>query len=76
VSIAVGGALRDIITSMASRGMLGAGLSDPSVGYSVVYHLEIGLLFATLIAMGPLVRMSTQPRFNAGQKFGLAELPG
>jgi MFS transporter, BCD family, chlorophyll transporter len=76
VSIAAGGALRDIITSMASQGMLGTGLSDPSVGYSVVYHLEIGLLFATLIAIGPLVRMSTKPRFNTSQKFGLAELPG
>ncbi len=76
VAIALGGALRDVVTSMASRGMLGAGLSDPSVGYSVVYHLEIGLMFATLIAIGPLVRMSTEQRLHQGPKFGLAEFPG
>jgi BCD family chlorophyll transporter-like MFS transporter len=76
VSIAVGGALRDVVTSMASQGMLGTGLSDPSVGYSVVYHLEIALMFAALIAIGPLVRMSTEPRVNKSHKFGLAEFPG
>ena len=76
IAIALGGALRDLVTSMASRGMLGAGLTDPSVGYSVVYHLEIGLMFATLIAIGPLVRMSTEPRLHGSRKFGLAEFPG
>lgn len=76
VSIAVGGALRDVVAGLASQGMLGAGLSDPSVGYSVVYHLEIGLMFAALIAIGPLVRMSNEPRVNRSQKFGLAEFPG
>ncbi len=76
VAIALGGALRDIVTSMASRGMLGTGLADPSVGYSVVYHLEIGLMFATLIAIGPLVRMSTEQRLHHDPKFGLAEFPG
>ena len=76
VAIALGGALRDIVTSMASRGMLGTGLADPSVGYSVVYHLEIALMFATLIAIGPLVRMSTEQRLHHDPKFGLAEFPG
>ena len=28
-----------------------------ATGYSVVYHTEIGLLFLTLIALGPLVRV-------------------
>jgi BCD family chlorophyll transporter-like MFS transporter len=32
----------------------GAALSAPAAGYSVVYHLEIGLLFAALVALGPL----------------------
>ena len=31
-------------------------LAGRGTGYSVVYHLEIALLFATLVAMGPLVR--------------------
>ncbi len=76
VAIALGGALRDLVTHLASQGMLGSALSDPSVGYSVVYHLEIGLLFATLIAIGPMVRMSTEQRLHRSSKFGLAEFPG
>ena len=55
-AIAVGGLLRDFVSAAAVSGRLGEGLNDPAVGYSVVYHLEIGLLFATLIAVGPLVR--------------------
>ena len=34
-------------------------MSDPSVGYLIVYHIEIALLFATLLAIGPLVRDPT-----------------
>ena len=37
-------------------GVLGPALTAPAIGYSVVYHLEIVLLFATLVAIGPLVR--------------------
>ena len=76
IAIVLGGALRDIVTSMASQGTLGAGLSDASVGYSVVYHIEIALLFATLVAIGPLVRTSVAPRSQSVSKFGLAEFPG
>jgi BCD family chlorophyll transporter-like MFS transporter len=35
---------------------LGRGLVTPATGYSFVYHLEIGLLFVTLVVLGPLVR--------------------
>ena len=76
LSIALGGALRDIVSSMASQGMLGSALADASVGYSVVYHLEIALLFGTLIVIGPLVRTSVTQRPRAAAKFGLAEFPG
>jgi BCD family chlorophyll transporter-like MFS transporter len=31
-------------------------MNQPSTGYLMVYHLEIALLFATLVAIGPLVR--------------------
>jgi BCD family chlorophyll transporter-like MFS transporter len=37
------------------NGRLGEALANPATGYSVVYHIEIALLFATLIAVGPLV---------------------
>ncbi|WP_406855335.1 BCD family MFS transporter [Alsobacter sp. KACC 23698] len=56
VAIATGGALKDVVSDLATSGALGVALTDASVGYSVVYHIEIALLFATLIAIGPLVR--------------------
>ena len=54
-AIALGGGLRDAVSSLAERGALGAGLADPATGYVTVYHAEIALLFATLVAIGPLV---------------------
>jgi MFS transporter, BCD family, chlorophyll transporter len=80
IAVAAGGALRDFISGLALQGSLGPALAGPSVGYSFVYHLEIGLLFATLIAVGPLVRSSTSNRLSSRPlppvKFGLAEFPG
>jgi BCD family chlorophyll transporter-like MFS transporter len=75
IAIAAGGALRDVISGLAAQGALGPALSGPSVGYSFVYHLEIALLFATLVAIGPLVRW-TKNGTRASSKFGLAEFPG
>ncbi|EAQ96261.1 BCD family MFS transporter [Congregibacter litoralis] len=73
LAIALGGALRDYVTHLAVSGNLGSALMDPATGYSAVYHLEILLLFAALIALGPLVRGSRQ----IGQKstFALHEFP-
>jgi BCD family chlorophyll transporter-like MFS transporter len=71
--IALGGALRDVLSSLAVKGALGPGLTSASVGYSFVYHLEIALLFGTLVALGPLVRKSTVR--SSPSRFGLAELP-
>ena len=56
LSIFIGGALRDLVNHAAGNGMLGEALATPATGYSVVYHTEIGLLFITLIVLGPLVR--------------------
>jgi BCD family chlorophyll transporter-like MFS transporter len=75
IAIAAGGALRDGVSALAEAGALGHALSDPSVGYSFVYHVEIFLLFATLVAIGPLVRYRRAPRPSTAH-FGLAELPG
>jgi MFS transporter, BCD family, chlorophyll transporter len=55
-AIAFSGALRDLFSALAERGALGPGLTGPAVGYGCVYHIELLLLFATLIAIGPLVR--------------------
>jgi len=55
----LGGALRDGVTRLGADGSLGAALAAPATGYSVVYHVELLLLFVTLIAIGPLVRRRT-----------------
>jgi BCD family chlorophyll transporter-like MFS transporter len=41
---------------VAQSGALGEGMNEPAIGYLIVYHVEIALLFATLVALGPLVR--------------------
>ncbi len=75
LAIAGGGVIRDIFSSLAAQGALGPALNSPSTGYSIVYHIEIALLFATLIAIGPLIRISNVRRSQSQTKFGLAELP-
>jgi len=74
-AIALGGLLRDGVGSLAEQGLLGPALTGPAVGYGFVYHLELGLLFATLVAIGPLVATRRQVR-TARPRFGLAEFPG
>ena len=74
--IAVGGALRDIVGELAAAGALGPALANPATGYSVVYHLEIALLFATVVAIGPLVRATGGDQSRRSTRFGLAEMPG
>ncbi|MEM9098332.1 MAG: BCD family MFS transporter [Pseudomonadota bacterium] len=76
VAIALGGAIRDIVSELAMSGALGPALEMPSTGYGFVYHIEIGLLFATLIAIGPLVRRFRDvSETRGGTKLGLAEMP-
>jgi BCD family chlorophyll transporter-like MFS transporter len=75
VGIAVGGGLRDLISDLAARGALGPGLAESFVAYSVVYHIEIALLFAALIAIGPLVGRSGAHTPSRDTRFGLAEFP-
>lgn len=72
--IAVGGLIRDVVSALAVDGALGTALTDSAMGYLFVYHLEIALLFATLVAIGPLVRAADPPPING--RFGLAEFPG
>ncbi len=56
LAIGFGGAVRDAVSVLAERGLLGSALTNPATGYSFVYHVELYLLFGTLIALGPLVR--------------------
>jgi MFS transporter, BCD family, chlorophyll transporter len=75
VTVALGGMIRDSVGALATQGALGPALNSASTSYSVVYHIEIALLFATLVALGPLIRISNVARMRTGTKFGLAELP-
>ncbi|MEL6642436.1 MAG: PucC family protein [Pseudomonadota bacterium] len=77
-AIALGGTIRDGVGALAMSGALGETLATPATGYSVVYHLEIALLFGTLIVLGPLVRLSfirIQPNTTESGKIGLADFP-
>ena len=74
-AIALGGFIRDAVGQLSASGVLGEALTGPSVAYSAVYHIEIVLLFATLIAIGPLVRPVRASPSAASGRFGLAAVP-
>jgi BCD family chlorophyll transporter-like MFS transporter len=73
LGILVSGIIRDGVGALALAGALGPGLVDPATGYSIVWHLEIGLLFLCLIALGPLARRASETTPRA--TFGLTEFP-
>lgn len=62
LSIAASGIVRDVGAAIAQTGILGEGMNEPAIGYLIVYHIEIALLFAALVALGPLVRSSERRR--------------
>lgn len=72
LAVAIGGGLRDAVNTIAIAGGWGEALATPATGYSFVYHFEIGLLFLTLVLLGPLAR-----RRNPGvpTRMGLADFP-
>ncbi len=79
VSVAMGGAIRDLVSTLAVHGEIGSTLANPATGYSFVYHLELYMLLATLVAIGPLVRTARSASTGSTKsvsKFGLAEFPG
>ncbi len=73
LGILASGAIRDGIGALAMAGKLGPGFVDPSTGYSIVWHIEIALLFMSLVALGPLARRSGTNTTQA--RFGLTEFP-
>ena len=65
-AVAAGGLLRAGVGLLADRGLLGPTLVHPATGYVAVYVIELALLFATLVAVGPLVRaLPRQATFSA-----------
>ncbi|MEL6583307.1 MAG: MFS transporter, partial [Pseudomonadota bacterium] len=75
LGVASGGILKDWVASLAASGRFGPEFTDPALGYQMVYHLEILLLFVTLIVIGRLVRRGVPSSTTSTTKFGLAELP-
>jgi BCD family chlorophyll transporter-like MFS transporter len=74
-AVAAGGLIRDGVGYLALQGHLGGAMQDPATGYLVVYHIEIALLFATLVAVGPLVRRATaEGTLRPSSDFGLGEI--
>ncbi len=82
LSVALGGVLRDLFSSLAASGALGEALNQPAAGYGIVYHIELALLFCAIAAIGPLVqrapRISPSPGSSQPPQggFGLADFPG
>ncbi len=74
--IALGGALRDVMADLAAQGGLGTALMRADTSYLIVYHVEIALLFATLAAIGPLVRTAGDASRQTPAQLGLADFPG
>jgi MFS transporter, BCD family, chlorophyll transporter len=72
IAIAISGTLRDGVSTLANSGLLGDAMRTPAAGYNFVYNIEIALLFATLVALGPLVRLRNS---NPSPQFGIAEYP-
>ena len=55
---------------------LGSVLQAPVTGYGFVYLIELALLLATLVVIGPLARRRARPPPAGATRFGLAEFPG
>ncbi len=82
VSIAFSGVARDLLSQAAMAGTFGSVLKSPATGYVIVFILEIALLFATLMIVGPLVgsgnsrimrRNSSKPGWEEGRVEGYRE---
>jgi len=77
--IAIGGIMRDVVAMLVQGDAATATLAMRSTGYSAVYILEIALLLAGLIALGPLVgrsaRNAQSDADQSDQPFGLQEFP-
>ncbi len=71
LAIAVSGAINDLGTALATSGALGEALVTPATGFAIVYALEIVLLLATVVAIGPLVRSPRMAGHDGGSGFNL-----
>ena len=75
LAIGAAGIIRDIVASLANHGKLGVVLSGHATGYGTVYYIEIILLLASLVAVGPLVRHTVPTRLASPAGFDLTRQP-
>ena len=80
IAIALGGAIRDITTGLAVNGSLGPSFTEVSVGYRLVYVIEVVLLIAAFAVLLPLVLRARREQTSAAPqpteaRFGLDQMP-
>lgn len=76
LALALGGGIKDGTQAAVQAGWFGPGLDGNAFGYSIVYHIEILLLFVALAAMGPIAAHTGRGNeAKQNQKFGLAAFP-
>ena len=74
LAIAASGIVNDAASALAMRGALGEALVSSATGYAIVYVIEILLLVATVIVIGPLVRFTANPNGET-KEFNLVTSP-
>jgi BCD family chlorophyll transporter-like MFS transporter len=72
IAIGLAGIIRDLVSNLALHGRLGPALVSHATGYGTVYYIEIVLLFASLVAIGPLVRHASQTEVTPSEDLGMA----
>ena len=78
VGVALGALVKDFVGNLAVAGELGGALNNLATGYNFVYHLEILLIFVTLVVLGPLAQhlnRVNRSKKNQASTFGLSEMP-
>jgi BCD family chlorophyll transporter-like MFS transporter len=75
LGIAIGGLLRDFMSYFAAADGLGATLAGRATGYGTVYVLEIALLLATLVVLGPVIGQRSRSGMQDQPRFELSEFP-
>ncbi len=82
LGVALGGLLRDMASQAALQDAMGATLATRATGYGLVYAVEILLLLATMVVIGPVIGKlgagegshQNHDNFDQGQ-FGLGDFP-
>ena len=77
LGIGLGGILNDITRAVVGGGDLTFATQNPAFSYLVVYHLEILLLFFTLVLLGPLSQYLSSLKIEgkSTDRFGFSEMP-